>query len=83
MNHKFDEKTIRAGIQFGLGSKGIWTPELEELILNEIVNQEFKNSLSEPYFFCQCSHEIANNLPRTKHCFINCREQHNIFEQNG
>lgn len=25
--------------------------------------------------FCQCSHEIENNLPRTKFCFMPCHAQ--------
>jgi hypothetical protein len=36
---EFDEKSLRKGIQFGLGSQGIWTPELEDVMFEEIKNQ--------------------------------------------
>lgn len=35
----FNEESLRKGIQFGLGSKGIWTPELEDEMFKEIKNQ--------------------------------------------
>lgn len=31
--------------------------------------------------FCQCLHEIENKLPRTKFCFIACREQRMIMHE--
>jgi hypothetical protein len=33
-------KTIIDGLRLGLGSQGIWTPELEEIILEEIKKKE-------------------------------------------
>ena len=35
----FNEESLRKGIQFGLGSQGIWTPELEDEMFKEIKNQ--------------------------------------------
>lgn len=35
----FNEESLRKGIQFGLGSQGIWTPELENKMFEEIKNQ--------------------------------------------
>lgn len=35
----FNEESLRKGIQFGLGSQGIWTHELEDKIFEEISNQ--------------------------------------------
>lgn len=35
----FNEESLRKGIQFGLGSKGIWTPELEDEMVEEIKSQ--------------------------------------------
>lgn len=35
----FNEESLRKGIQFGLGSQGIWTHELEDKIFKEISNQ--------------------------------------------
>jgi len=34
------EKKIIKGLRLGLGSQGIWTPELEEIILEEIKKKE-------------------------------------------
>ena len=31
--------------------------------------------------FCQCLHEIENKLPRTKRCFMPCRNQRIILQQ--
>ena len=39
------EKKIINGLRFGLGSQGIWTPELEEIILKEIMMQINKNEM--------------------------------------
>ena len=39
------EKKIIKGLRFGLGSQGIWTPELEEIILKEIMIQINKNEM--------------------------------------
>lgn len=36
--YKFDEQALRKGINWGLGSQGIWTPELEDIMFNEITN---------------------------------------------
>ena len=35
-----NKKIIIDGLRFGLGSQGIWTPELEEIILEEIKKKE-------------------------------------------
>lgn len=32
-------------------------------------------------FACRCLHEIENDLPRTKFCFIPCRGQREILSQ--
>lgn len=37
--YKFDEQALRKGIRFGLGSQGIWTPELEDIMFNEITDE--------------------------------------------
>ena len=39
------EKKIIKGLRLGLGSQGIWTPELEEIILKEIMMQINKNEM--------------------------------------
>jgi|688.fasta_scaffold2247607_2 hypothetical protein len=39
------EKKIIKGLRLGLGSQGIWTPELEEIILKEIMIQINKNEM--------------------------------------
>jgi hypothetical protein len=31
--------------------------------------------------FCQCLHEIENDLPRTKFCFMACRDQGMIMHK--
>jgi len=36
--YKFDEQALRKGINWGLGSQGIWTPELEDIMFKEITN---------------------------------------------
>jgi hypothetical protein len=35
-----NKKIIIDGLRLGLGSQGIWTPELEEIILEEIKKKE-------------------------------------------
>ena len=35
-----NKKKIIDGLRLGLGSQGIWTPELEEIILEEIKKKE-------------------------------------------
>lgn len=35
---KVINQVLRKGISMGLGSQGIWTPELEDVIFNEIIN---------------------------------------------
>ena len=32
----FDEERLRKGIRYGLGSQGIWTPDLEDTMFREI-----------------------------------------------
>lgn len=39
------EKKIIKGLRLGLGSQGIWSPELEEIILKEIMIQINKNEM--------------------------------------
>lgn len=39
------EKKIINGLRFGLGSQGIWTPKLEEILLKEIMMQINKNEM--------------------------------------
>lgn len=39
------EDKIIAGLRFGLGGQGIWTPELEEILLKEIMMQINKNEM--------------------------------------
>ena len=39
------EKKIINGLRFGLGSQGIWTPKLEEILLKEIMMQINKNEI--------------------------------------
>ena len=36
---EFNEENLRKGINMGLGSQGIWTPELGEIMFKEIRNQ--------------------------------------------
>lgn len=40
--YKFDEQALRKGLRFGLGSQGIWTPELEDIMFNEITNEALR-----------------------------------------
>ena len=40
--YKFDEQALRKGINMGLGSQGIWTPELEDVMFNEITNEALR-----------------------------------------
>ena len=49
---EFDEKSLRKGIQFGLGSQGIWTPELEDVMFEEIKNQALRQHDVITPFFC-------------------------------
>ncbi len=44
------ETKIRKGIQFGLGSQGIWTPELENLLWEEI--SKSLNTATPEYKIC-------------------------------
>ena len=39
------KEKIISGIRFGLGSQGIWTHELEQILLDEIMAQINKNYL--------------------------------------
>lgn len=39
------ENKIIKGLRFGLGSQGIWTPELEEILLKEIMIQIMENKM--------------------------------------
>ncbi len=39
----FNEESLRKRINMGLGSQGIWTPELEEIMFNEISNQSLSD----------------------------------------
>lgn len=39
------EKKIINGLRLGLGSQGIWTPDLEEILLKEIMIQINKNEM--------------------------------------
>ena len=52
--YKFNEESLRKGIQFGLGSQGIWTPELEDIMFNKITNEALRI-----YDVC----ELCNGLP--------------------
>ena len=40
--YKFDEQALRRGINMGLGSQGIWTPELENVMFDEITNEALR-----------------------------------------
>jgi hypothetical protein len=40
--YKFDEQALRKGINMGLGSQGIWTPELENVMFDEIINEALR-----------------------------------------
>jgi hypothetical protein len=40
--YKFDEQALRRGISMGLGSQGIWTPELEDVMFDEITNKALR-----------------------------------------
>jgi len=40
--YEFDEQTLRKGINKGLGSQGIWTPELENVMFDEIINEALR-----------------------------------------
>lgn len=44
------ETQIREGLQFGLGSQGIWTPELEDLLWDEI--SKSLNTAAPEYEIC-------------------------------
>lgn len=49
-----------------------------DLKINEL-EEELKQPISTGIPFCQCLHEIENNLPRTISCFITCEDQHRIL----
>jgi hypothetical protein len=55
--YKFDEQALRRGINMGLGSQGIWTPELENVMFDEITNEALRIhdvvGRSEQYFCCK------------------------------
>jgi hypothetical protein len=40
--YKFDEQALRRGIRMGLGSQGIWTPELEDVMFAEITDKALR-----------------------------------------
>jgi hypothetical protein len=40
--YTFDEQALRRGVNMGLGSQGIWTPELENLMFDEITNEALR-----------------------------------------
>lgn len=40
--YKFDEQSLKKGIRIGLGSQGIWTPELENVMFDEITNEALR-----------------------------------------
>jgi hypothetical protein len=40
--YKFDEQALKKGISMGLGSQGIWTPELENVMFHEITNEALR-----------------------------------------
>lgn len=52
---KITETRLREGIQFGLGSNGIWTPELE----NEVVEEIRKQALSQHDVVGRSEHLLA------------------------
>jgi len=39
---QIEEIDLKKAIQWGLGSQGIWTPELEDVILKEIKDQALR-----------------------------------------
>lgn len=45
LKQKVMKEKIISGIRFGLGSQGIWTPELEQILLDEIMAQINQNYL--------------------------------------
>lgn len=56
------ETRLRKGIQFGLGSMGIWTPELEDIMFSEISNQALSQH---DVSICTCgTEEYSENEPR-------------------
>jgi hypothetical protein len=48
----FNEESLRKGIQFGLGSQGIWKPELEDKMFEEIKNQALRQDAVIKSFYC-------------------------------
>ena len=55
--YKFDEQALRKGIKMGLGSQGIWTPELEDIMFNEITSEALRihDVVGRSEQFCSCS----------------------------
>ena len=57
------ENKIIIGLRLGLGSQGIWTPELEEILLKEIMMQinkkEKKETLKRQLFIGKVSEIIG------------------------
>lgn len=65
-NHKkqiFEEK-LRKGIKMGLGSQGIWNPELENIMFNEIHNQALHDANK--------IDKLCNNLDKNFFCKNMC-----------
>lgn len=53
-------ESVRIGIQFALGSQGIWTPELEDLIVEEI-KKDVLSKLHQPTVrgaVCDCGKQL-------------------------
>jgi hypothetical protein len=40
--YEFDEQALREGINMGLGSQGIWTPELADVMFDEIASKALR-----------------------------------------
>jgi hypothetical protein len=40
--YKFDEKTLKEAINMGLGSQGIWTTELADIMFDEITSKALR-----------------------------------------
>ena len=76
--YKFDEQALRKGINMGLGSQGIWTPELEDVMFYEITNEALRIHNVSKSFYCQSEIEMEDKCD--EQC-EHCKEYYKPLEQ--
>ena len=71
----FNEESLRKGIQFGLGSKGIWTPELEDEMFEEIKSQALSQDVVSICACCSNKYYAEVYKDVTKYYCKSCHEK--------